>query len=115
MMDAPTIGFDDFEKVDIRAGLIMAAETVPKSEKLLRLQVDFGPLGTRQVLAGIAKSYSVASLVGITAAFVVNLAPRKMMGLDSHGMILAGENLPATGGVTVALLSNAVCPGTRIG
>lgn len=115
MMDTPTIGFDDFEKVDIRAGLIVAAETVPRSEKLLRLQVDFGDLGTRQVLAGIAKSYSVASLVGLTAAFVVNLAPRKMMGLDSHGMILAGENVAATGGVSVALLGTAVRPGTKLG
>lgn len=115
-----TIAFDDFLKVDIRAGQIVAAERVPKSDKLLKLQVDFGPeLGTRQVLAGIGKEFDPDKLSTQqpTAAFVVNLAPRKMMGLESHGMILAAQatNVPDDPGLEVLFLSHRVKPGERIG
>jgi methionyl-tRNA synthetase len=113
--DPQFISFEDFQKVDIRAGKITAAEPVPKSEKLLKLTVDFGEIGFRQVVAGIAKSYSPERLVGNTAAFVVNLAPRKIMGLESHGMILAAENVPETPGVSIALLSTLSVVGARVG
>jgi len=109
------ITFDDFLKVDIRAGWIKTAERVPKSDKLLKLTVDFGPLGTRQILAGIGKQHSPETIIDTPAAFVVNLAPRKMMGLESHGMILAGENVPEEGGITVAFLGKGVAAGARIG
>lgn len=105
------IEYDDFAKVDLRAGLIESAESVPKSSKLLRLQVDFGELGKRQVLAGIGKSYSPESLVGRTFVFVVNLKPREMMGLESHGMILAGAHPDGS----LALPGCAVAPGTKFG
>lgn len=117
----PAINFDDFTKVDIRAGRITAAEPVPKSKKLLKLTVDFGGaptcegLGTRQILAGIAESYAPEQVIDRIAAFVVNLAPRKMMGLESHGMILAAANFPETQTVSIVFLSALVPIGTRIG
>lgn len=84
------ITFDDFLKVDIRVGTIISAEKVEKSKKLLKLQVDFGEFGQRQILAGIAETFAVPEFLhGRQTLFVVNLAPRKMMGLESHGMILA--------------------------
>lgn len=83
------ISFEDFAKVEIRAGRILSAEPVEGSEKLLRLSVDFGEENPRQVLSGIAKFVSVADLVGETCAFVTNLEPRKIMGLESQAMILA--------------------------
>jgi len=110
-----TITFDDFMKVDIRAGFITAAERVPKSDKLLKLQVNFGDLGTRQILAGIGKDFAPEAIIGLSAAFVVNLAPRKMMGLESHGMILAGENIPEEAGITPLFLARAIYAGARLG
>lgn len=84
-----TISIDDFKKVDIRVGEIMLAEPVAGSEKLLRLEVNFGT-EKRQVVSGIAKHFSdMATLVGKRCAFVTNLAPRTMMGLESQAMILA--------------------------
>lgn len=112
------ITFDDFLKVDIRAGRITSAERVPKSEKLLKFTVNFGELGTRQILAGVGKSYEPETLVDKTAMFVVNLAPRKMMGLESHGMILAAETPPIPpfdNTVKVAFMSDLIPPGSRLG
>lgn len=106
-----TISFDDFLKVDVRVGEIVKAEPVPKSNKLLKLEVNFGVLGTRTIMAGIAGHY--ANPVGLRALFVVNLAPRKMMGVESHGMVLAGHD-PVTGTVTLSNCDN-VPAGTRIG
>jgi methionyl-tRNA synthetase len=85
----PTIQIDDFEKIDIRVGTITSAENVPGSEKLLKLAVDFGDLGTRQILTGMAKWYKPEELVGMQTTFVINLAPRQMMGVESQGMIFA--------------------------
>ncbi len=91
MSDTINITFDDFLKVDIRVGEIKSAEPVPKSDKLLRLTVDLGPLGQRTILAGIARSHKPELLPGKRVAVVVNLAPRKMMGIESHGMLLASS------------------------
>lgn len=89
-LDAKTdIVFDDFAKVDLRVAEVKVAERVPKSDKLLRLEVDVGPLGTRQILAGIGKHYAPEDLVGKRIAVIANLPPRKMMGLESQGMVLA--------------------------
>ncbi len=85
------ITFDDFLKVDIRVGEIVKAEAIPKSDKLLKLEVYLGDLGTRTICAGIAKSYDLVGIIGQQCLVVVNLAPRKMMGIESHGMILAGK------------------------
>jgi methionyl-tRNA synthetase len=85
----PDVVFDDFMKVDLRVALIKLAERVPKSDKLLRLEVDLGPLGERQILAGIGKHYAPEELVGKRVVVIANLPPRKMMGLMSQGMVLA--------------------------
>lgn len=109
------IAFEDFLKVDIRVGRIDSAERVPKSDKLLKLQVDFGELGKRQILAGIGKTYSPEAIVGQVAPFVVNLHPRKMMGLESHGMILAGKHRIEEVHVAVPLLDDSLVIGSRLG
>lgn len=107
------ISFEDFIKVDLRAGTILEAERVPKSDKLLRLQLDFGELGKRQIVAGIGKTYEPDYLVGLQVVAVVNLAPRKLMGLESHGMILAAGT--TEGHVRVLRTGSEVLNGTRLG
>lgn len=84
------IAIDDFIKVDLRVGLVKVAERVPKSDKLLRLEIDIGT-EVRQVLAGIAEAYAPETLVGRKVVIVANLAPRKMRGLESNGMIVAAS------------------------
>ena len=78
--------YDDFAKFDLRSGMITYIEEIPKSKKLLRLEVDFGPAGKRTILAGI-KGATLA--LGQRVVAVLNLAPRQMMGIESHGMLLA--------------------------
>ncbi|MEJ2421259.1 MAG: methionine--tRNA ligase [Acidobacteriota bacterium] len=84
------ISIDTFRQVQLRAGKILEAERVPKSNKLIRLVVDFGS-ETRQIVAGIGKKYEPETLVGRTAPFVTNLQPVKLMGVESNGMIMAGN------------------------
>ena len=103
--------FDDFMKLDIRAGKILACEKVPKSDKLLKFQIDDG-FGTRQILSGIAKYYEPEDLIGKTVAMIVNFPPRKMMGLESNGMILSAR--AADGGYRVVELHKDVKPGADI-
>lgn len=86
-----TINFDDFLKMDIRTGTILEAEAVPKSNKLLKFKVDTG-IDERTVLSGIAKHYSPEEMVGKQVTILVNLAPRKIMGFESQGMILMAED-----------------------
>lgn len=86
-----TITIGDFAKVKLRTAVVIEAERVPKSEKLLKLQVDLGT-ERRQILAGIAKHYTPEELVGRTIVVVANLAPAKLMGLESQGMVLAASN-----------------------
>ncbi len=87
------IGIDEFGKVKLRVGQIMAAERIEKSEKLLKLQVDLGEeRGPRQILSGIAKHYSPASLIGRKIVVVANLKPAKLMGELSEGMLLAASD-----------------------
>ncbi len=83
----PLIDIDLFRQVDLRVGLIKKAEKVPQSEKLVKLIVDIGE--ERQIVAGIAKTHSPADLVGKQVVLVANLKPAKLMGIESHGMILA--------------------------
>lgn len=80
---------EDFQRIELRVGRIVQAEAVPKSKKLLRLEVDLGPAGVRQVIAGIAQQYSPESLLGRQVVLVANLKPAKLMGLESQGMVLA--------------------------
>jgi methionyl-tRNA synthetase len=87
----PEVTIDDFGKLDIRVGTVVAAERMPKSDKLLKLTVNSG-LDKRTILSGIAKHYTPEELVGKQVTFIANLAPRKMMGTESKGMILMAED-----------------------
>ncbi len=85
------IKYDDWKKVEIKIGKILTVEPVEKSEKLLKLSVDFAEAtGPRQIISGIAKYFpDISTLVGKKCAFVTNLEPKPLMGLESNGMILA--------------------------
>ncbi len=84
------IGIEDFAKVELRVAQILVAERIPKADKLLRLEVDLG-YEKRQILAGIAQYYEPEKLIGRKVVIVANLAPRKMRGLESNGMIVAAS------------------------
>ncbi len=84
------ISIDDFAKVELRVGQVKVAEKVKGADKLLRLEVDLGT-EVRQVVAGIAEAYAPETLVGRKVVIVVNLAPRKLRGLESNGMIVAAS------------------------
>jgi methionyl-tRNA synthetase len=85
------VGIEDFMKIDLRVGKIISAERVEKSEKLIKLKVDIGS-ETRQVVAGIGKSYGPEELMGKSVIVVANLKPAKLMGIESQGMLLAASN-----------------------
>jgi len=87
----PTIQFDDFAKLDLRIGTILEAERVPKSDKLLKFLVDDG-FEKRTILSGIAKHFTPEEMIGRQVTFIANLAPRKIMGQESNGMILMAED-----------------------
>jgi methionine--tRNA ligase beta chain len=107
--------YDDFAKFDIRVGTITKAEPIPKSKKLLRLEVYFGEqIGSRVILSGISESYDPNALVGVQIVAVINLIPRKMMGMESHGMILAVPLRGASQRVAVLSCTN-VEDGSPIG
>ena len=89
--DTPQIAIDDFVKIDLRVAKIIVAERIPKADKLLRLEVDLG-YEKRQILSGIAEWYTPEELLGRRIVIIANLAPRKMRGLESHGMLLAASN-----------------------
>ncbi len=87
-----SISIDEFSKIDLRVGRIVEAEDVPGSKKLLKLKVDLGELGTRQILSGIKEWYRPEEIVGKYVIVVANLKPKKMMGLESQGMILMADS-----------------------
>lgn len=87
----PEITYEEFSKLDLRVGRILAAEPVPKSKKLLKLKVDIGN-EVRQIVAGIAGSYSPAAVIGKQVVVVANLKPSLLMGVESQGMLLAGKD-----------------------
>ncbi len=84
------ISIDDFAKIELRVGVVKVAERVPKADKLLRLEIDIGT-EVRQVLAGIAEAYAPETLIGRKVVIVANLAPRKLRGMESNGMIVAAS------------------------
>lgn len=109
--EEPRISIDDFAKVEVKVGTVLSAENVPETEKLMRLSVDFAEeTGPRQIISGIQAYVSEPEeLVGKQLAFVTNLAPRKIKGLESNGMLFAVGN-----GDTFAFLTpdRVVPPGT---
>jgi methionyl-tRNA synthetase len=88
--DGGKISIDDFAKIELRVGVVKVAERVPKADKLLRLEIDIGT-EVRQVLAGIAEAYEPETLIGRKVVIVANLAPRKLRGLESNGMVVAAS------------------------
>ena len=108
---APEITIDDFGKIDLRCGKVTACEPVPKSDKLLKLMVDLG-FETRQVVSGIAKWYKPEELIGRRVTVVANLKPVKLRGVDSFGMILAGED--ESGNVSILSPDEGIDLGGRI-
>lgn len=85
------ITFDDFAKVELKVGKVLSAEPVEGSEKLIKLMVDIGEENPRQIFAGIVKFYTPEELIGKNIIVVANLEPRKMMGSESQGMLLAAD------------------------
>lgn len=107
----PEIVYDDFAKLDLRVGEVIAAEKMEKSNKLLKLTVDDG-FGKRTILSGIAQHYSAEEMVGKQVTFVANLAPRKMMGIESQGMILMAED--TDGKLKLIKPTDDVTPGSTV-
>ena len=107
------IPFDEWEKLDIRVGHIKDCQKVKKSNKLLQFTLDDGSGTDRTILSGIAKFYKPEDLIGKDVLFIANLAPRKMMGIESQGMILSALNFDGSLSVTTTL--GEVKPGSQVG
>lgn len=105
------IQYDEFAKVEIRMGTILAAERVPETDKLLKCTIDFGELGTRTIVSGIAQWKEPEQLVGRQCPYIVNLAPRTLRGVESRGMLLAGTDEE---GVVLLHPERTVPPGTAL-
>ena len=108
-----TVSYDDFEKLDIRVGHIKACEKVKKSKKLLKFLIDDGSGTDRTILSGIAAYYEPEQLVGKDVLFIANFATRKMMGMESQGMILSALNFD--GSLSVTSVLSEVKPGSQVG
>ena len=107
----PEIAFDDFQKVELTVVKVLTCEKVKKSEKLLKFTLDDGTGTPRQILSGIAKYYQPEELLGKTLVAVTNLAPRKMMGQLSCGMLLSAERGDK---LHLVMLDDAIAPGSRL-
>ncbi len=108
-----TISIDDFKKVEIKIGKILFVEPIEKSDKLLKLSVDFAEGEPRQVLSGIKKYFShPEDLAGVKCAFATNLEPRQMMGMESQAMLLAASS--EDGAFSVLRVSDEIPAGTKI-
>jgi methionyl-tRNA synthetase len=104
------ITIEEFQKIQLKTARVLSAERVPKSEKLLKLQVSLGS-EQRQIVAGIGKKYEPESLVGKTIIVVANLKPAKLMGIESQGMVLAAGDSEVRG---LATILEEVDPGTKV-
>jgi len=86
------ISYEDFAKLDIRVGLVTAAELIPETDKLLKCTVDFGEFGVRTIVSGIAEWKKPEEIIGKQLPYIVNLAPRVLRGVESQGMLLAASD-----------------------
>ena len=109
---APIVSFDDFQKLDIRVGKVLACEKVKKADKLLKFTIDDDMKG-RTIVSGIAKFYNPEDLVGKEVCFIANFAPRTLKGIESQGMILSAED--ADGRLVVIGPHGEVRPGVQVG
>lgn len=110
------IQYDDFAKLDVRMGTVVAAELVPETDKLIKCTIDFGDppaggLGMRTIVSGIAQWKKPEELVGKQLPYIVNLAPRVLKGVESQGMLLAASD---ENGVALLALERNVPNGTRL-
>jgi len=105
------INYEDFKKIELKVAKILEAERVDGSEKLLKLKLDLGEAEPRQVIAGIGKNYEPESLPGREIIIVANLEPRKLMGLESNGMLLAADS---PNGSVILMPEKEVEPGVFI-
>ena len=108
-----TVSFEDFEKLDIRVGWVKDCQKVKKSKKLLQFTIDDGSGNNRTILSGIAAFYEPEQLIGKRVLFVANFEPRKMMGIESQGMILSAVDFDGSLSVTTTL--KEVKPGSQVG
>ena len=113
---APTspaeITIDRFAEIDLRAGRVLAAERVPKADKLLKLTIDLGEGAPRTIVSGVAQAYRPEELVGRTVAVVANLPKKPLRGVESHGMVLFATGGPR--GLTVVEVGEEVAPGSKV-
>ncbi|MDY0258317.1 MAG: methionine--tRNA ligase [Desulfovibrio sp.] len=107
----PNIDFDHFKALDMRIGTVLVAEKHPNADRILRLEIDFGEGQPRQILSGLAEHYSPEAMVGKRVCAVLNLEPRKIRGLVSHGMVLTAGN---DSGLTLLGLDSDVPNGSEI-
>jgi methionyl-tRNA synthetase len=107
---AAQITIDEFMKIQLKTAKVLTAERVPRSEKLIKLQVDLGA-EQRQIVAGIGKKYEPEQLVGRSIVIVANLKPAKLMGIESQGMVLAAGDAEVKGLVSIV---EDVDPGTKV-
>ncbi len=105
------LSIDDFMKIDLRVARVLAAERVPNSKKLMKMEVDLG-VEKRTIVAGIAEAYEADALVGRHVAIVANLKPAKLMGIESNGMVLAAS--PDGGRPILVAFDQAPPAGTRV-
>lgn len=104
------ISFDEFQKIDLRVGEIIKVEKIKNSEKLLKLIVDLGK-EKKQIVAGIGKEYSEKELIGKKIVILVNLEPKKLMGIESEGMLLAAD---LNGKPIILIPEKEVPPGIKV-
>jgi len=109
---ADPINYESFAKIELRVGVVKSAERIQGADKLLKLLVDIGH-ETRQILAGIALAYAPEDLVGRKVVIVANLAPRKMRGLESNGMLLAAS-VGADGKPVLCTFAEDIAAGARV-
>lgn len=111
MEQKPEIAYEDFAKLDIRIGHVVAAEMVEGADKLIKCTVDFGGLGDRTIVSGIAEWKKPEELIGKHLPYIVNLAPRVLRGVESQGMLLAASDEE---GVALIFPERDVLPGTKL-
>lgn len=107
----PEISYEDFAKLEIRIGTVIAAEKVPETDKLIKCTIDFGELGERTIVSGIAEWKAPEDLVGLQLPYIVNLAPRVLRGIESQGMLLAASD---EGGLALIRPEREVIRGTKL-
>lgn len=111
MSDISEIQYDDFAKLDVRVGTVIAAEQVPDTDKLIKCTIDFGELGMRTIVSGILQWKKPEDIVGKQLPYIVNLAPRMLRGVESQGMLLAASDEK---GVALLLPEREVPRGTKL-